>query len=166
MTYILLLPGSKVPYSVDICKFESYHHNVYHDRSIHQCLQRINRENRICMRKRQLSAGQNLSSIQSPLTTSSIKHTLPTLLYVLCFYEFPKFKLYSASFPDFYIVLFGFPSPPPRKKNHPYQTRVLLPTKTPLLPTSIQSSSSSKSWEVVSKLEVGPMFFFSDMKRK
>ena len=111
------------------------------------------------MRKRQLSAGQNLSSIQSPLTTSSIKHTLPTLLYVLCFYEFPKFKLYSASFPDFYIFLFGFPSPPPREKIHPYQTRVLLPTKTPLLPTSIQSSSSSKSWEVVSKLEVGPMWF-------
>ena len=166
MTCILLLPGSKVPYSVDICKFESYHHNVYHDHSIHQCLQRINRENWICMRKHQLSAGQNLSSIQSPLTTSPIKHTLPTLLYVFCFYEFPEFKLYSASFPDFYIVLFGFPSPPQKKKKiihtkpeycsqpkplcfrHPYN-RVLHQSPGKFFP----------SWKL------GPMFW-SDMNRK
>lgn len=37
--------------------------------------------------------------------------------YFFCFYEFPKFKLYSASFPDFYIVLFGFPCPPQKKKS-------------------------------------------------
>lgn len=160
MTYILLLPGSKVPYSVDICKFESYH-NVYHDRSIHQCLQRINRENWICMRKHQhqLDRIYLAYKVLSQLPQLNIR-CLPFFMYfVSTNFWSSSYTLQASRIFTLFCLVF-LPPPPPEKKNHPYQTRVLLPTKTPLLPTSIQSSSSSKSWEVVSKLEVGPMFLF------
>ena len=82
--------------------------------------------------------------------------------YFFCFYEFPNssstlqaswvFTLFCL-----FCLVFLFTSSPQKKQTHP---EYCSQPKTPLLPTSIQSSSSSKSWEVVSKLEVGPMFLF------
>lgn len=59
----------------------------------------------------------------------------------------------------FTLFCLVFLPPPPEKKIIHTKPEYCSQPKTPLLPTSIQSSSSSKSWEVVSKLEVGPMWF-------
>lgn len=130
MTYILLLPGSKVPYSVDICKFESYH-NVYHDRSIHQCLQRINRENWICMRKHQhqLDRIYLAYKVLSQLPQLNIR-CLPFFMY------FVSTNFWSSSYTlqasrIFTLFCLVFLPPPPRKKKSSIPNPSTAPNQNP-----------------------------------